>query len=161
MTDIANAAGLAVPALYRYFPNRQAIVRELAMRSFAADAEFTVTAALESQGAGRDDVEELVVAYCRLRLADPVRLSVRAAVHADSELSRLDLEGSRENASLMADVLDGTIEGVDRATLERRLLIVVETVDSVIRLAARSPEDAEAIIAEFAAGAADSIFRAA
>ena len=161
MTDIANAAGLAVPALYRYFPNRQAIVRELAQRTFDADAEFSEEVAGIARGATRDDVAEIVAAYCRLGLVDPVRLWVRIAVHADSELSQLDLEGSRTNAALLADVLAESVDGVDRATLERRLLVVVETLDSVIRLAARSPEESEEIIVEFAHATAHALFRPA
>jgi len=40
MTDIAERADVALTAAYRYFPNKQAVVRELALRSFEADDAF-------------------------------------------------------------------------------------------------------------------------
>ncbi len=58
MTDIAEEASMALPAVYCYFPNKQAIVRELTLSSFAADAEMTSAVAADWPGL---DVPRLVL----------------------------------------------------------------------------------------------------
>lgn len=150
MTDIAAEARMAVTAVYRYFPSKQAIVRELAQRIFEEDTDFLNEFAqgpdLPAEGAVR-----AVADYCHRHLHDALRLQVRAAIHADAELAALDLADSRRNASLIAETLEQSGVPIPRAVLERRALILVEILDSVIRLAARVPEDeAEALITEFA-----------
>ena len=151
MTDIAAEAGVSVTAVYRYFPNKQAVVRELALRIFETDAAIA-----EAFGAGdRDAPPEVLIArdmetYCRFHLEDAVRLQIRAAIQADAELSELDLIDSRSHAAIVADRLElaGVVE--PREVLERRALLLVEMVGSVIRLAHRvEPDEADDIVAEF------------
>lgn len=151
MTDIAERAGMAVTAVYRYFPSKQSVVRELALRTFDTDAELTVHFAQDSALPAQDRVVGAVETYCRRHLRDRLRLQVRAAVHADSELSALDLEDSRRNAAVIAAALGQQGIDVSRDDLERRALIFVELVDALIRLAGRvGPDEAEALIQEFA-----------
>ena len=151
MTDIANEAGVAITAVYRYFPNKQAIVRELALRIFETDAEL---AAVLGAGDRNAPPEQLIArdmeAYCRFHLGDSVRLQVRAAIQADAELSELDLADSRAHAAIVADRLELAGVAGSRHVLERRALLLVETVGSVVRLVNRvDPGEVDEIVAEF------------
>lgn len=152
MTDVADRAGMSVTALYRYFPNKASVVRELALRTFAHDTE-TLLGGEVPEGLGAEEVIAAGVAeFWRRHVEEPFRLQLRAAVHADAELSALDLAESRRNAATIAAVLAPLVGRTDLAALEREALLVVEAVDSVMRLADRLDEtEAAAVVADFTA----------
>jgi AcrR family transcriptional regulator len=152
MTDIAERAGMALTAVYRYFPNKQAVVRELALQTFAHDTD---TMFAMDPGLDRTP-DELIAAgvdeFRRRHVAEPFRLQLRAAIHADAELSALDLAESRRNARTIAELVAGATGRTDQVALERQALLVVELIDSLMRLVTRvEPDEADALVAEFAA----------
>ena len=151
MTDIANEADVAITAVYRYFPNKQAIVRELALRLFETDAELAAVFGSGDRDAPATQlIQRDMEAYCRFHLGDAVRLQIRAAIQADAELSDLDLADSRAHAAIVADRLELAGVQESRDVLERRALVLVEIVGSVIRLAGRvEPNEVDQIVAEF------------
>ena len=152
LTDIAERADMALTAVYRYFPNKQSVVRELALQTFADDTDTLVATSTEFEGS----IEELIVygvnEFWRRHVGQPFRLQLRAAIHADAELSALDLEESRRNARTIARIVARSSGRTDVDILERQALLVVELIDSLMRLAARvEPAAAEALLADFAA----------
>jgi AcrR family transcriptional regulator len=150
MTDIAEEAGMALTALYRYFPNKRAIIRELALMTLEADAEMNAEMASDTSVSVEERIKAGVLTYCR-HLNDPMRLQIRAAIHADSELSDLDLSDSRRNAATIAAAVDHDGLGIGRLELERRALLLVELFDGVVRLASRVDEaEAEVALHTFA-----------
>lgn len=160
MTDIADEAGMGLPAVYRYFPNKQAIVRELTLNLFAADAAMTSAMSEDPNAGTAEQIAIDLAAYCHQYRKDRVRLQVRAAVHTDAELSLLDLADSRSNAIQIAAAIDRPGLGIPRLVLERRALVLVEILDGLIRLASRVDDDeAEAVIEEFAQMASLLLFR--
>lgn len=160
VTDIAEEAGMGLPAVYRYFPNKQAIVRELTLNLFAADAEMTSAFTAHSNAGTAEQIATNLATYCHHHRANRVRLQVRAAVYADAELSLLDLADSRTNAVRLAAAIDRPGLGIPRLVLEARALMLVEILDGVIRLASRI-DDAEAdqVINEFAQMASQMMLR--
>lgn len=159
MTDIAEEAEMALTALYRYFPNKSAIVRELALLSLEADAEMNLSLAQDTSLPPRERIIRNVTSYCEI-LNDPVRLQIRAAIHSDAELSKLDLEDSQRNAAVIAAAIDYDELGIGRLELERRALLLVELFDGVARLANRLPKDeARTAISTFAEMAAWTLLR--
>lgn len=159
MTDIAERAGMALTALYRYFPNKGAIVRELALMTFEADTRMNVERIHDETLPVAERITRDVAAYCHV-LNDPVRLQIRAAIHADAELSQLDLDDSRRNAAVIAAGVDHDGLGIGRFELERRALLLVELFDGVARLASRLPDtEADVAINTFAQMAAWTMLR--
>jgi AcrR family transcriptional regulator len=160
MTDIAAAAGMNVTALYRYFPNKRAVVRELALRAFEANAEMAkeLTRA-EGHLSSAERIRRGVAHYIRHHLDDAGRLQVRRAVRADAELSALDLRDSVRNAEVIAAELHRLGTPIPVAVLRRRCLLIVEAIDGVIRLASGLEEEADALVDEFAAAAAALVLR--
>lgn len=159
MTDIADEAGMALTALYRYFPNKRAIVRELALMTLEADSQMNAEMAGDASMSPAERIEEGIRVYCS-HLNDPMRLQIRAAIHADAELSDLDLDDSRRNAAVIAAAIDYDGLGIGRLELERRALLLVELFDGVARLASRVDQDeADVAIATFAAMASWMMLR--
>ncbi len=152
LTDIAERADMALTAVYRYFPNKQSVVRELALQTFADDTDTLVATGTEFEGS----LEELILygvnEFWRRHVAQPFRLQLRAAIHADAELCALDLDESRRNARTIADLVARLNGRTDVDIVERQALLVVELIDSLMRLAARvEPAEAAALLADFAA----------
>jgi len=159
MTDIAEEAGMALTALYRYFPNKRAIVRELALMMLEADAALNTEVVDDASQSPAERIKAGVLAYCH-HLNDPMRLQIRAAIHADAELSDLDLADSRRNAAVIAAAVDYDGLGVGRLELERRALLLVELFDGVARLASRVDEsEADVVLNTFAEMASWTILR--
>ncbi len=152
MTDIAHEADMESTAVYRYFPNKGAIVRELAIRTFEVDeaitSGFTTTDQTDPEALLRAGIQ----AYCKAHLHNPLDQQIKAAVHADAELSALDLEDSRWHAAGIAAALAQLTKSPHIEELTRRALLLVELMDGAVRLASRvEPNEVDAIIEEFTA----------
>lgn len=150
MTDIATRAGMGLPALYRYFPNKTAVIRELAVLQLEAANDLGSALGPMTGTTVQDRIRAGIRAYCQ-HLNDPVRLQIRAAIHADTDLSLLDLEDSRQNAARIAAEVDHDGLGIGRIELERRALLIIELLDGVVRLASRlDTDEAEVAINTYA-----------
>lgn len=153
MTAIAAGAGLSKAALYRYFPNKAAIIRGLAHRIFERDAQ-SVADALDDGGGGSESGVDRIVdgmrSYLLRHRAEPHRVQLRAAVRADPELSRLDLDDTRRNAEIVAATLVDRGASIDVDALATRVLLILELADGVIRLASIVDDDeADQVTEEF------------
>jgi AcrR family transcriptional regulator len=152
MTEIAARAGMGLTALYRYYPNKQAIVRDLAEHLLDSDRRTLIGPTAESTEPTTLDrlVRDSITAYWHLHRDEPFRLALRAAIYADAELSRLDLDDTRANAALLAGRF-GSLAGVTRLDeLERRLVMVLSLVDGLLHTAAQvDAAEAEQLVADF------------
>lgn len=152
MTDIAERAGMALTAVYRYFPNKQSVVRELALETFAHDTDTLLTVDDEINGTAEELIAYGVEEFWRRHVDEPFRLQLRTAIHADVKLSALDLAESRRNARTIAEVMARVTGRTDLEVLERQALLIVELIDSLMRLASRiEPDEAQALVQEFTA----------
>jgi AcrR family transcriptional regulator len=152
MTDIAERAGMPLTAVYRYFPNRQSVVRELALETFAYDTDTLLSEGADIDGTPAELIAYAVEEFWRRHIAEPFRLQLRTAIHADAELSALDLAESRRNAHTIAEFIARVTGRTDLETLDRQALLVVELIDSLMRLVGRlDPDEAEAVVEEFTA----------
>jgi AcrR family transcriptional regulator len=137
MTDIAKEAKLSKAALYRYFPNKQSVIRELAITNFNQHRKSILTTKTSEPADPKQIFESELRAYCELHRSEPYRLQLRAAIHADAELSALDLADSRTNAANSADFLLKHGVTIERYELQKRILLVIELLDGLLRLITR------------------------
>ena len=88
--------------------------------------------------------------HWRLHRDEPFRGQLWAAVHADTELTVLDLQDSRPNARVMARATAHLTGRTDVEVLERKILLMIELLDSLMRLVVQVDEtEAEALVADF------------
>lgn len=139
MTELARAAGLSKPALYRYFPNKQAIYRQLALDMFAENQ------AMVAKGLAREDADrarvlrEAIRGYCAMQHARPYRTHLRAAISANPELADLDIADSRTNAATVSRSLaDTDVRPQDR---DDTLFLMMSLVDTLAHVTRRVPQD--------------------
>ena len=68
MAELARRAGVSKPALYRYFPNKRAILVRLARASFEDNARLLAEAMTPRPGASEAEIyREAISAYCALQ----------------------------------------------------------------------------------------------
>ncbi|MEM7274167.1 MAG: TetR/AcrR family transcriptional regulator [Actinomycetota bacterium] len=149
MSDIAAASEMSNSALYRYFPTKQAIIKQLAVERYD---ELRARAAAEAEP-GVDPRQRLLAglrAYIAEHQADPYLARLRAAVRASPDLSPLDLDDSLANARVITERIREVDPSLADPTLERRVLLVFELLDAIIHLACRTaPNDAVTLIDDF------------
>jgi len=159
MTDIASKAQMSKAALYRYFPNRQSVIRELALNEFSVHRNNILSASADESQDARTIMEHGLRSYCEMHRAEPYRVQLRAAIHADARLSALDLADSRENARLMAEFITTREPSVAIDGLPFRILLIIELLDGLIRAIARvDPAEADDMVEQFTSMAIRQIF---
>lgn len=150
MTAIAAKAGLSKAAIYRYFPNKSALIGELSKRSRNRWTEFIIELT-------RTPLEPAELIYqgfhaflTHLR-EETGRIQLRAAILADPVHAGPDLEARRTNAKVIAEALHAN--GLDQTSIEDlkiRALLTQELIDGVIRMLSMADDaEAEVIIDSF------------
>jgi AcrR family transcriptional regulator len=137
---LAAAHGLVVEAgsdALTMFPDKAALVRELALRFMDRVRKMVVAALvdLDTAAVAVEHVDALLAGYHELFLQEPDVRDIWAAAQSDKELQRLDLEDSRENGRLIAAALTHLVRPRDRARLQTLCLLHVHLVGAGARLA--------------------------
>ena len=134
MDDIAEAAGVTKPVLYRHFPSKHALYAEL-LADVSRRLLTTLEAATRGAGTGRARVEEGFRAYFRFAADDRASflLLLGADNRAEPEFARIvdetldacaaavsvliDLPASDEQRLVLAHAVVGMAEAATRSTL--------------------------------------------
>lgn len=118
LQDIAAASGLTPGALYRYFPNKEALIRECFAQCFESSKS-----ALEEMLAGTESPVE----------------TMRSLVTMTE--NGLNLEGARDGMILLLESILGAARG--RAGEQSSTVLDMDIVDSTISLVERAQEQGE------------------
>ena len=171
MSDLAAAAEVSLPSIYRYFPSKQAIVQVLFER-YAERVRAALVAAIEDDGQDAPDGPEVDPAldpaldpagdtasdprravaramrrYWQLYRDDPALAAVWSAAVADPELVALDVADSRRNGALLAEVLVGAGVEVPRERLEELAFLASHLAGATVRLGVMlDPDEAEQVV---------------
>lgn len=144
MTDIAAEAGMGLTALYRYFPNKPSLIRELAVRLLEQDRSGLLQQLMDLDITANELLKLASSSYVQLHRDEPYRLSLRMAIQADSTLLAIDLEDSQNNAQLLAGRISQRTSVPDITTLERFLLMHMTLLNSTIQLMFQLDDEKEA-----------------
>jgi len=137
MAEVAAKAEISIGSLYQYFPDKAAIIRALAER-YSAEGRACIEEGLREvrDAAGlRRAFGALVDTYYGLFLAEPVMRDIWSGLQADKGLREIDLEDSRINGRVLADVLARIDPEADRADLFTRAFLVMQLGEATMRLA--------------------------
>jgi AcrR family transcriptional regulator len=150
MTDIAERAGMGLTALYRYYPNKQSILRDLSLNVLDLNQRMFVAPLVEAGAPIEELVRDTIRAYWHLHRDEPFRLRLRVVIQGDAELSALDLADSRHNAHAFAGLVAQLgLEG-DPAEVERGVFLIISLLDSLMLTAIQlTPAEAETMVDDF------------
>lgn len=134
MTDVARKADMKVTALYRYFPNKPALLRELAIRMFENDHENIANAVFTSEQDIEKTLKRAMLDYWQLHIEEPYRLGLQMAIQSDDYLFDIDLEDTRLNAGFLAQQISEATSRNEIQIFEQRMIMVFSLLSTVIRL---------------------------
>jgi AcrR family transcriptional regulator len=135
--EIAAAAGVPISSVYQYFPDKNAILREL-IASHLATVRQRVALAFDRVRRPEDLPRASAAALDGLvaLFSDEPQLAVIwAAVQANTVLSELDAQDSKEIAVYLARVLSRVLPGVPRAEIEGVCLFAAHVPSTAVRIA--------------------------
>lgn len=104
MADISAGAGVSKAAIYRYYPDRPAVVRALADRYLPH-----ISATLHEAWADRDE-EDLIDAYRDLLTTQPVIRAIWITGYSYAELGRYIADAEAQLADELIDAVVGDTE---------------------------------------------------
>ncbi len=137
MTELAERAGVPIGSLYQYFPDKPAILRTLAIAVMERVRERL--AANLKDIVDREDalarVDALLKGYYDLFLDEPVTRDIWSGTQSDKALQELDIEDSRENATLFFDALKHLVPKREHARLEAASFLLMQLSGAAVRLA--------------------------
>lgn len=154
MTELAERAGVPIGSLYQYFPDKPAILRTLAIAVMERVRQGLAMSLKDVKG--REDalarVDALLQGYYQLFLDEPVTRDIWSGTQSDKALQELDIEDSRENATLFFDALKHLVPKRDHARLEAASFLLMQLSGAAVRLAiAVERRQGDRLIAEFRA----------
>ena len=152
MTEVAARAGVSIGSVYQYFPDKPAILRELALRIMERVHHGLVDAlaGIDSAPSAVERVDATLATYHEMFLSEPGIRDIWAATQSDKELQRLDLEDSRDNGRAIARALTPFVARRDRDRLEVLCLLHAHLAGSAARLAlAVGGDEGRALMVEF------------
>ena len=145
-TAIANAAGLNIATLYKYFPNKYSILVAILKQSrevWLKAADRSVTSVLAGSD-WRATMEQIIDFAARRRQGQPGGNALRRAVLALPELQSYYREESLETAAFLADFLTAR-GGLDPTRAMQVARVAVDIGNSVLDLALFNPSEDPAV----------------
>jgi AcrR family transcriptional regulator len=154
---ICRTAGMTPPALYRYFPNKYAILKILGERLIAAQ-DVLVDQWLTSRAMGPsrpEDSIERIASVLRALIAVTKRfpggVAVNRAIHAVPLLKQLHIESREAVAAQLGGILQPQFPMVSAARLHVAARMVSELSAALVQMAIEDGErDPESLIDETA-----------
>ncbi len=138
---ISTRAALTVPALYRYFGNKEAVLVALSERYVAAEQDWLD--GIERLGDAREPLEGVVASFIRgyARAADayPAISPLRAAMRALPELTELEERSLSGTSERLAAALARRAPELTTTECRTAARLVVETVCNAIDRSRRLP----------------------
>jgi len=151
MSAVAARAGSSLPSVYRYFPDRGALLYALAQRYLDE-----IHAEIDQQLRGlrsRDDARTALVAvldnYFRAFEEDAALRHIWVGTLADPALNHLNVADSQRNGALLADRLGPFTNLSDQSLLDRCVLASHLSHATVTLALAVEPQHGKRLIAEF------------
>lgn len=147
---LAKRAGVGVRALYRYFPNKWAVLVELGNRSYKLERIWVDNLDAFQPGADwRAGIDQVIDGFYAAARLHPGYAALRAVSQISPQLREIDAENNRQFEREVAQ----TLKRLGLATDERRLRILsqvlIETSGRLLDLALQADaEDAALLIDE-------------
>ena len=151
MREIAAHAGVPISSVYDYFPDRNAILRNLMVR-YIARINGQLRAILDKIETAQqipDAADAMVDSFVAFFRQERELATIWPAVQANTELRALDVKDGRGIAEYVAATFKSFSPRGNAEGIRSLCLYVVDTIVSTARLAVyTSPKDGDVVLAE-------------
>ncbi|MGB6118714.1 MAG: TetR/AcrR family transcriptional regulator [Mesorhizobium sp.] len=152
MRELAVQAGMPIATAYQYFPNQDAVVRQLAIRYHEAFLEWMIGrfGPISSREEFFDTIMEVMHSWIETYEQTPSYRGLWSGSQGSETLRKLDAEDTRRYARIIADALRRLKPDVDDDRAFAGSLLLCDTTSSLTRLAFDCPlRERERLIEEF------------
>ncbi|MDO8288025.1 MAG: TetR/AcrR family transcriptional regulator [Parvibaculum sp.] len=141
---IAAEADVKVPTLYRYFPNKYAVLMALGDRLMQRQNSVLEEWMLRTEGTTKPDaliydIDFLIAGTIRVTRADPGALTISLALRAVPALQSVRLNSHRAMSDFLTDHIGARLPHVPRDALWPRIRLSVEMAYAAIEMALEEP----------------------
>lgn len=150
---ICKAAGLTPPALYRYFPNKYAIVCELAKQLMHKQNMAVAAQSGDVEVAGLDVARTASILAGQIQITRdfPGGVAVLKTMYATPQLVEVRLASHEEVTDGLTAELGKLDLGLSEPELHRRIRLMIEIGNSVVEMVVENPGmDEEAMVQDTA-----------
>lgn len=147
---LAERTGVGVRALYRYFPNKYAVLAALGERFAVAEMMWTGDLKdLAGSADWRASIASAIWDYCRAARMHVGYAALRAASFAIPELRKIDAGTTQQLESDLAVGLRGLGFNADEARLAAVCTVIIEASHGVLDVAIQRGPSSDLIVEEF------------
>lgn len=149
-TEVARLAGVSTATLYRYFPDKNEIVRGLVVRQHEDRVEQVMAyfQRLQVEPDWRGVIRELLLQMHATRLSTPGGRSARRALFASPQLQAWGLELNERVASALAHALCQRKPGLSPDRSLRLTTMVVSATVTWLDFASQQEDQASTLLAD-------------
>ena len=149
MSEVASQAGVPIGSLYQYFPDKAALLLELA-QIYNLRIRRQIEAMLETVQ-NYDDIapllDDLLEGYYQMFLEEPVARDIWCGTQAHKSLQWCDIEDSRLNGALVFENLKRFYPKPKWPELKTRSFLAMQLTGAAVRLAiALEPEEGRVVM---------------
>lgn len=153
MSDVASKAGVPIGSLYQYFPDKAALLLELAqIYNLRIRAQIGSMLAMVQT---RDDIvplmNDLLEGYYQMFVEEPVARDIWCGTQAHKSLQWCDIEDSRLNGDLVFESLKRFYPREKWSELKTSSFLIMQLTGAAVRLAITlEPEESRAVMDSYA-----------
>ncbi|WP_250655440.1 TetR/AcrR family transcriptional regulator [Alkalimarinus coralli] len=143
-SEVARQAGISLPSLYRYFPNKAAIIKAIAqqhieklsglMQAFLVDFDLD------------EGFDHLIDVYAQFYRSEPGYKEIWSGVESMPELQELDLGDLYNNADSLSVRAKSRFKGVDDERVWLICVMLPRTCGAILRLSMTMDEAQSAML---------------
>ena len=137
-TEIARRADIKLASLYRYFPNKNAILKSLAERQFEKLAP-SMASFLEDFNL-EEGLDQLIDVYVEFYRNEPGYTELWSGIQGVPELNQLDMDDLYKNARMIVVQLHQKVPHIPEQELMAVALMVTRSCGAILRLAMTTDE---------------------
>lgn len=128
-TLLAQRAKILIRNIYRYFPNKLAIISALAERISAKQAEFidNFSAVANPEIQWREALTSTVNSFVSAALAEPAMLTIRDAMHGSPELKAIDEQSADDMTQSLAAAIKHRLPDFPDEKLHQISMMILDT----------------------------------
>jgi len=149
MSEVASQAGVPIGSLYQYFPDKAALLLELA-QIYNLRIRAQIRAMLETVQSQEDIaplLNDLLEGYYQMFLKEPVARDIWCGTQAHKSLQWCDIEDSRLNGGLVFESLKRFYPKSKWPALKTNSFLIMQLTGAAVRLAiALDPVEGRAVM---------------
>ena len=153
MSEVASQAGVPIGSLYQYFPDKAALLLELAqIYNLRIRAQIgAMLEAVQTQADIAPLLNDLLEGYYQMFLDEPVARDIWCGTQAHKSLQWCDIEDSRLNGGLVFENLKQFYPKSKWPELKTSSFLIMQLTGAAVRLAiALEPEEGRAVMNSYA-----------